>query len=144
LKTKHFIIAVILFVALTRWTFAAMTNNPIDILVAQLSNDHFWQNGVFPVINLPETASPNEVIAQCFKMTGFNEGRIKTYKILETKTVRIPGSLPVTYTAALVDSDLGQKIVLIKHIQPDHWWTRVYNADNLPNHQPLSPFSQPQ
>ncbi|MEW6009112.1 MAG: hypothetical protein AB1629_05730 [Candidatus Omnitrophota bacterium] len=99
--------------------------DPIDKLVSQLSNDPLWRNGLFPIINLPKTAKHSEVIAECFKMTGFDQGHIKDYKIIEIRKVKISGSLPDDYFAALVDSNLGKKIVLFQY--NNGWWTRVYN-----------------
>lgn len=100
----------------------------IDDLVARLSNDHMWRNGAFPIINLSETASNVEVIAQCVKMTGFDQGHIKTYKIIEVRKVKIPGPIPDDYFAALIDSDFGKKIILFRYEGPKSgWWTRVYD-----------------
>jgi hypothetical protein len=84
-----------------------------------------WQNGAFPVIDLPETAPNADIIEQCLKMTGFDQGHIKTYKIIEIKKVNIRGSLPNDYFAAIIDSDLGEKIVLFQY--RSGWWTRVYD-----------------
>jgi hypothetical protein len=61
-------------------------------------------------------------------MTGFDQSHIKTYRIIEIRKVKIRGSLPDDYSAALIDSDLGKKIVLFQYQGPDvGWWTRVYD-----------------
>ena len=102
---------------------------PIDALVTRLSSNPMWINGISPVISLPNTAESSAVIAECFKMTGFDEGHIKNYKILEIKKVKIRGPLPDDYYAALVDTDLGEKIVLFQYSNPSTgWWTRVYDS----------------
>ncbi|MCK5607448.1 hypothetical protein KAR91_36525 [Candidatus Pacearchaeota archaeon] len=104
--------------------------DPIDTLVTKLSNDHVWQNGAFPIIDLPETAPNADVVAQCFKMTGFDQRHIKTYRIIQTRKVKIRGSLPDDYFAALIDSDLGKKIVLFQYKGTAvGWWTRVYDQN---------------
>jgi hypothetical protein len=49
---------------------------------------------------------------------------------LETRQVRIPGSLPDVYTAVIVDTDLGKKIVLMKYEGAAlGWWSRVFPAE---------------
>jgi hypothetical protein len=62
-------------------------------------------------------------------MTGFDEGHVKRYKILEIKKVTIDGPLPDDYIAALVETDLGEKIVLFQYSNASiGWWTRVYDS----------------
>jgi hypothetical protein len=62
-------------------------------------------------------------------MTGFDEGHVKRYKILEIKKVKIDGPLPDDYIAALVKTDLGEKIVLFQYGDTSTgWWTRVYDS----------------
>jgi hypothetical protein len=68
-----------------------------------------WQNGRFPIIDLPETAPPEQVIKRIFELTGFNNGHVKNFEILEIRHVDIGGA---PYSAALVQTDLGEKIVL--------------------------------
>ena len=108
---------------------AAAKVDPIARLVGSLSASHLWQNGRYPVLGLPATASTDEVIARVFEMTGFQEGHAKRYRILETRLVQIPGSLPYTYIAALVQTEFGDKIVLLKYEDPRAgWWSRVYDS----------------
>src|SRR5688500_8799280 len=65
-----------------------------------------------------------------FDMISFDRVRVKHHKTLEERAVQIRGSLPDRYTAALVETDLGEKIVLLQH-QGDvvGWWSRVYDSD---------------
>jgi hypothetical protein len=101
-------------------------------LVADFSNSHgLWQNGLYPMLGLPESASPEQILERVFQKTGFDRGHVSSYKILEVRQVRIPGSLPDRYTAALVQTDLGEKIVLFKYDgqAAGGWWSRVYEAN---------------
>jgi hypothetical protein len=107
---------------------AAAKSDPIATLVERLAASHIWKNGMFPNLGLPRTASTDEVIARVFDLTSFQEGRAKRYRILETRRVqispnpshpntggsRVPESPYYTYIAALVRTDVGDKIVLLK------------------------------
>jgi hypothetical protein len=121
---------------------AAANSDPITTLVERLSASHLWKNGTFPILELPATASTDEVIARVFEKTSLAEGRVTQYRILETRLVQIPESvpypsiaatriqetLPYTYIAALVRTDFGDKIVLLKYDDPRiGWWSRVYD-----------------
>jgi hypothetical protein len=82
------------------------------------------------MIDLPEIAAPEEVLRTALEKLGFDSGKVRQYKPLETRRVNIRGSLPNSYTAMLVDTDLGQKVVLIKYAGPTvGWWSRVYDAN---------------
>lgn len=113
--------------------------DPIDRLVAGFSASHgLWENGVFPVLGLSETVLPEQVIQRTFAMTGFEKGHVTSYKILKIRQVHIPGGLPDVYTAAIVRTDFGEKIVLFKYAGPTvGWWSRVYDAKAS---APTNPF----
>ena len=70
--------------------FATESNSPIDRLTQRLADDHFWKNGTYPVIILPESATSLEVVGQCFKMTTFDNTRITTF----TNPGRSAGAFP--------------------------------------------------
>src|SRR5262245_35374756 len=91
------------------------TVDPIDELVATLSASPLWLNGSSPIGDLPESASTDKVIARVFQLIGFEEGRVKTHRILETRVVLIPSGFSEPCTAVLVETDLGRKIVLLKY-----------------------------
>jgi hypothetical protein len=147
-STSVFIIAALLLgcALLPAWSAAAeraaAKRDPITTLVERLSASPLWGNGRFPTLGLPATASTDEVIARIFEKTGFAEGQVTHYRILETRLVQIPDDsaypnsgagriakrLPYTYMAALVRTDLGDKIVLLKYEDPPTgWWSRVYD-----------------
>jgi hypothetical protein len=104
----------------------AAKSDPITTLVEKISASHgLWLNGIYPILGLPATASTDEVIARMFEMTSFAEGRVKQYRILETRLVQVSGD---TYIAALVRTELGDKIVLLRYAgTPMGWWSRVYD-----------------
>lgn len=110
---------------------AAVQADAIETLVSRLSSSHgLWENGLFPKLDLPASASTEQVVARVFQMTGFDKGRVENYHILEIRRVRIPWAGLDSYTAVLVDTELGKKIVLLKHEGPAvGWWSRVYDAE---------------
>jgi hypothetical protein len=110
---------------------AVEISDPIERLIGRLSDSYgLWRNGVFPVLGLSSIASTQKLISRVFEMTGFDRGRVTQHQILETRQVSIPGDLPDIYTAVLVDTNLGKKIVLMKFEGPaGGWWSRVYDAE---------------
>jgi hypothetical protein len=111
-------------------TQSTRTPDPIDRLVAELSASHLWQNGSLPILDLPETASPEQVIERTLAMITFDKGHVTSYRISKVRQVHIRGSLPDLYTAALVQTNFGEKIVLLKYNvgARSPWWSRVYDA----------------
>lgn len=112
------------------------TPDPIDQLVARLSQQAVpgrvsatfsWDSGISPVLGLPPTASTDEVVSKAMKMGGHSQ--VTDYKILKIRTVREErGDLPHEYTAVLIQTPNGQKIVLFKYIPSFGWWSRVYDV----------------
>ena len=112
---------------------SATTSDRIDKLVVDLSSDPMWENGSFPSLDLPETASTEQVVAETLKMTDFPvfPRRTMPYKILEVRRVHIKGSLSDLYTAVLIKTDhLGYQIILLKYLgHPGSWWTGIFGAN---------------
>jgi len=103
--------------------------DPIDALVKKLNaSNGFWINGLYPNINFPRDAEPNEVIAQAVQQSGFDQGHIKSYQIQEIRQVQLSTGLTETFSAALMQSDLGTKILLFKPEENNRWWTRFYDV----------------
>ena len=102
----------------------ATTPDPIDRLVAGFSSSHgLWTRGLFPAIKLPGTASTDEVVAKVL------EGQVASYKILKARPVHIQGSLPDLYTAVLVQTNVGEKIVLFRYDgETVGWWSRIFDV----------------
>ncbi len=106
----------------------------IDQLVSRLSSPShsMWHNGTYQPMRLPAAASTDEVVRQVFQQTliGLHGSHVGRHQILETRQVRIPTAGPSdAYTAVLVETDLGRKIVLLQYESPGlGWWSRVYDA----------------
>jgi len=112
------------------------TPDQIDRLVADLSSSNgMWLNGYQSIIHLPDSASPKQVVAQIFKEAEFDAGqrtstteRVTSYKILKIRQVHIPShGESDLYTAVLVQTDRGEKIILLR--RGDGWWWRYYDAN---------------
>lgn len=106
-------------------------SDPIGRLMANLSATHgLWMNGRSPAIRLPETASTGQVLEQVFRMTGFDQGHVTSFKILTTRQIRLDGG---SYTAALVQTNLGEKVVLFT---AGGGWSRVFDSPAPSSNEP--------
>jgi hypothetical protein len=64
--------------------------DPIDRLVARLTSAFArWDNGTFPRIDLPPTATTEEVVASVLERVSFENGRAMSHSILRTTRVQI-------------------------------------------------------
>jgi hypothetical protein len=104
--------------------------DPIDRIVQKLNTDKhdLWANGAYPVISFPANAKPETVIAQAVKMTGFDNGHIKTYKIVKIRRAKLNAHNMRNCSAALIESDLGTKVILFRYNNKSSWWTRFYDV----------------
>ncbi len=107
-------------------------SDSIDRLVQKLNSDigGLWINGTYPIIRLPANAKAEEVLAQAVKMTGFDKGNIKTYKIRKVRRIKLNAIGMENCSVALVESDLGTKIFLFRYEGKTSWWTRFYDASD--------------
>ena len=104
--------------------------DPIDSLVARLNASRgMWINGLYPIIELPADATPDQVLFAAVNMTGFDQGHIKSFQIQEVRKVEIIGARKETFSAALIESDMGTKILLFKPEKNNRWWTRFYDVE---------------
>lgn len=105
--------------------------DPIDRLADQLSSTRgAWINGSFPEINLPSTATTEQVVTAFFQTMKDAHGGVPSHKTLRVKEIQIPIGLPdpEQYAAALVQTKSGKKIVLVKfENKAVGWWTRLYD-----------------
>jgi hypothetical protein len=101
--------------------------DPIVALVERLSADRSgeWVSGLYPRLDLPATATVKAVFDRMFQRSPFNEGNVSHYTIVEMRPVVIEGLRPEPYTAAIVDTNFGRRIVLFRRERLD-WWTRIY------------------
>src|SRR2546423_594817 len=108
-------------------TVSRPRNPKIAKLVAELSKPPIRIDGGFPIIELPRSATPSQVVARCIEMTGFDAGHIKQYKIRAIEKVP-PYDDTGDLTAVLITSDLGDKIIFM-HYEGHRtgWWTHIYD-----------------
>ncbi len=88
--------------------------DPIDTLVASINASFGLRlNGSTPIVTLPPDSNASEVIAESVKAYGssFPEGYMRTCRIREVRKVTLNGQSE-TYTACLVQSDLGTNVWL--------------------------------
>lgn len=137
MRSVFFVIIAVMLIGCTT------TAEPIDRLVTHLQS-YKWGNGGFPNLDLPQTASTQEVVSKVLKVTSINQGRVTSYNILKIRHVRIRGGLPNLYTAVLVKTNFGEKIVLFKYqSEAAGWWSRVYDAMPPPEIAPQPALSTP-
>lgn len=102
----------------------------IQALVDRLSADPTgrWTNSLHPNLDLPPSATVEEVIDRMFQVVSLDQGRVTEFRILELRGVVIGSQSAERYNAARIHTNLGQKIVLFRREQQD-WWTRVYDVE---------------
>jgi hypothetical protein len=110
----------------------ATTPDPIDHLVADYTATRgMWMNGIYPRLDLPQTASQELVIRKALEMDSFGGDQLTGGKILKVRQIHIPPPIPEiepALFAALVQTKAGEKIVLFKFEDYD-WWSRVLNLN---------------
>ena len=115
---------------MTYSSIAADASNAIDTITARYIDDGgIWLNGGAPTIDLPENATAEAVISQAIQKQPFDQGMIKTFKLLETRQVMLSdlGGNPIEYTAAYIESDLGPKVLIFNFKTFGYWWARFYD-----------------
>jgi hypothetical protein len=105
----------------------AMQFDPINQLVARLSlSNGYWAYGIFTPVDLPASASPADVISEyCNSAYGDS-----SHQIITIRQVCIGISIPADYyTAVLMDTVYGKKIVLLQYLESNAgWWCKEYDA----------------
>ena len=114
---------------------SVFAEDSIDALATKLNSDKFglWVNGGSPILGLSSDVSINAVIDKATHMISFgDEGkRIENYSIVEIRKVDLKAQ--PNCSAALLKTNLGQKILLFKYVGTD-WWTRFFDVpQNKPN-----------
>jgi hypothetical protein len=109
----------------------------IQQLVNKLSaSSGYWAYGIFTPVDLPASASTAEVISQyCDSAYGDN-----SHRIITIRRVCIGISIPADYyTAVLIDTVYGRKIVLLQYQESNAgWWCKEYDANPATTNTPQS------
>ena len=102
----------------------------IDSLVARLS-PYSWDNGPWqPPLGLPRSASTKELLDACFPSTvWWDTAHVHRYELIRERAVHVEPRAH-EYIAALVATDKGRKIVMLRY-EPEGWWFRTFNARHI-------------
>jgi hypothetical protein len=102
--------------------------DPISTLVTKLEASPVWSNGRFQPLKLPATATADELVPLLFENVSFDQGRVRTFRIVETRVVHIC-DIQSKYIAVLIETEFGPKIALfIYHEALTGWWNRVFDS----------------
>lgn len=105
----------------------------IDEFLAALSaNGGLWLNGI-DELGGSDALSPERVVSETLQKAKFKAGLLTGYQIASVRKVRIEELPDSDCTVVLVDTNLGQMIVLMQYFKgddstPGHWWRRIYDA----------------
>jgi hypothetical protein len=111
---------------------ASAQADALDTILSGYDFGPMWNEGTYPVIHLPPSASTEQVVAMAFAETNFT-GKGKDYRILETRKVRIPGTLPDRYTAVLIRTGHQGAVFLLQNQKRDWWsWVIAVAPDKMP------------
>ena len=89
---------------------------------------------MFVAIQLPAAASPQELIHALIVRGEFGSMQITStsIKILQTRSVQTEPPMSEKYTAVLLDTNLGQKMVLFQPLSSkgkwDGWYWKIYDV----------------
>jgi len=106
-------------------TVPSTADDPIARLVAYLdSTGGLWVNGVMPNILLPAMATPADIVQRALQ--GYDG--LTSHHIVEVRHIDFDSS-DIRDSAALVDTNLGQRIVLFGFDERFGWATKVFGTD---------------
>ena len=107
--------------------------DPIDRVMDRVSNESA-PSYLFVPVQLPATATPEQLVS-ALKVRG-EFGQLNIYsgsvKIVETRSIHHALSIPEAYTAVLLDTNLGRRMVLFEPLSSKSkwggWYWRIYDA----------------
>lgn len=102
--------------------------DPIDQLMHELPHETV-PSYPFKRIELPATATPEELLTALSKRGPGELGHFDftSYKISQVRSVRPePDPVSEAYTAVLLDTNLGRRIVLLRPMKMG-WYYRIYD-----------------
>ena len=107
--------------------------DPIDRLVHEVSHEDV-PSYPFRPIDLPATATPAQLVSALSKRSALDLGHFDfgSYKISEIRPVQTEPPMSEAFTAVLLDTSVGQKIVLLRPMQRGTnwagWYYRTYDS----------------
>ena len=107
--------------------------DPIERLMHEVSSEHV-PSYPFKPIGLAATATPEELISALSKRGPSELGHFNfaSYKISEIRPVQTEPPISEKFTAVRLDTDRGQRIVLLRPMQNKTnwigWYYKVYDA----------------
>ena len=113
----------LLLAVLLLFSAECRASDPIDNLLKTLDPYGLWTNGAFQPIVLPVSASPRQVVAEYLSRDHF-----EPYSVVEIREINVSS---YKYFAALINSNMGRKIILFKYLGSSTgtgWWARMYDA----------------
>jgi hypothetical protein len=127
MKTAWFAILLVIAVA------GCKRQDPIDRLMTELPYEDV-PSYLFLSIKLPETATPEQLLSALSNRGYFQQEDITSFSILEKKdTHTVPptgwGEKPEPYTAVLLKTDAGQKIMLFRSRDSRGWYYKMYDVN---------------
>jgi hypothetical protein len=102
----------------------------IDELVTHFAKAPLWGDGLYPVVRLEKSATPEEVIrAYCGKSYWDTYLLVRKLSIVETKEVRIGDPPRDRYRAVYCQADGVARVFLIQYEEARaHWWVRHFKV----------------
>jgi hypothetical protein len=104
-------------------------SDPINRFVADYPNRE-WPSIAYHATGVPSSTDPREAIAK-LRQTGIHEPPITNLALIELRELhprdRLAARLLTNHVAALVDTEIGQRIVLLRPSSGD-WCYHVYDA----------------
>src|SRR4051812_42610672 len=107
------IMRILVYIAIAASLVGCATRpDPIAQLVTRVSAEPEWRYGIYPTIELSQTATSRQVVEQIFKTTAFHTDSgirsVTSFKILQIREANIPANGSDSYTTALVETDFGR------------------------------------
>ena len=119
------------------WFFST-PGDPIDSIVRKLNAKRTgWEKAEAPSVTLPADAKPESVVSHVIQLSRFGTDagpvRMKTSRVLEIRSVMLSALGTGSSYAAVVESDLGLKVLIFRYQGPRQgWWTRFFEAFDMP------------
>jgi hypothetical protein len=110
----HFLAALVLMILL-----GCSGKDPIRSLVQRVSREATFPSGPCLPISLPSNASTSDLLKEAFKNNVPLPLHPANIRVIETRDVVISG---MSYSASLVETGIGRKIVLLRYEEAAHFW----------------------